>query len=988
MPDTNQNRGRAPQGQSGEPRRASQPQSGGQRQASQSQGGGQRQASQSRTRKRRRRRPIVLTILIRIFQVIGTLLLVGIVTGSFMACFAVVYVKTAVMPKTYLNLDDYTMNENSVIMYEDKETGELKELQTLTGSENREIVEYDQIPEDLINAFVAVEDKRYWQHQGVDWIGTGRGLYRMFTGGNIQGGSTITQQLIKNLTGRDDVTVTRKILEIFTALELDSNYDKRVILTAYLNKINMGGLYSGVQAASKYYFGKDVWDLSLAECASLAGITNNPSLYAPYGTVDVVRYQCQNPECKKYSLTKDEVCEYCGAEHSYDNGSVWTNREFNKARQELILNLMADPEISPNGAYITEAERDAAIAEPLVFARDIRNDPDALDDPDDPDQPAADQPAADTKPANIYSWYSEAVIKEATKVLQDATEMNEETCRQRVFSGGLTIVCAYDPEVQAAVDTVYNDRSNLDQVSSRTGQRLMSAITVVDNSTGYVVAMSSTQEKTGNRVWVTPVQTVRPPGSSIKPLSVYSPAIEMGLITPASAVDDNPYLLNGNVWPLNVSANYKGLTSALDALTRSLNTVALRVLEQVTPQASYDFMTQRYGFTSLEPYRELANGQVLSDIDRSPLSMGGLTDGLSTFEMAAAYATFPRGGKFTKATTVLEIRDANGNVIVDNRPETTYPIKPETAYYMNSMLTNVVNGAGGTGYNARIPGQTVAGKTGTTNDVFDYWFCGYTHYYTAAVWCGYNYSELINSNHVNPTVSLWQKVMSILHEDKENMAFEVPGTLNSYSICTDCGRLSLPECALDIRGSRVQTFRLFPADAPTEYCECHVPVEVCMDSPILDSNGEPTGRYHLAGELCPEESVKTVYMVDYERELAKDSVRVGDADALLSWYDAIPEENRYCYVHVEGWVPEPPEPIESEDPWVQPPDWLFPPVSSDPSDPFDLPTWEPTPTPTVEPPQPSFDPILPVDPIDPGNGEPPYYPVGGDNNWDDWGNWG
>ena len=964
MPDTNQNRGperQEPQRQAGEPRRASQPQ-----------GGGQRQQPRSRTRKRRRR-PIVLTVLIRFFQVIGTLLLVGVVTGCFMACFAVVYVKTAVMPKTYLNLDDYTMNENSVIKYEDKQTGELRELQTLSGNEKREIVDYDQIPENLINAYVAVEDKRFWQHQGVDWRGTAAGVLKLFTGGNIRGGSTITQQLIKNLTGRDDITVTRKIQEIFTALELENNYDKRVILTAYLNKIGMGGNYYGVQAASRYYFGKDVWDLSLAECASLAGITNNPSLYAPYGTVDVVRYQCQNPECKRYSLSRDEVCEYCGAEDSYDSGSVWTNREFNKARQELILNLMADPEISPNGAYITEAERDAAIAQPLVFARDLQATP---DDPDDPDQSAAD-----AKLSSIYSWYSEAVIKEATSVLQEATEMNEETCRQRVFSGGLTIVCAYDPEVQSAVDAVFNDRANLDQVSKKTGQRLMSAITVVDNSTGYVVAMGSTQDKTGNRVWVTPVQTARPPGSSIKPVSVYSPAIEMGLITPASVVDDNPYLLNGKVWPLNVSASYKGLTTVLDAVTRSLNTVALRVLEQVTPQASYDFMTQRYGFTTLVPYMETSTGEVKSDIDRSPLSMGGLTKGVSTFEMAAAYATFPRGGKFTKATTVLEIRDANGNVIVDNRPETTYPIKPETAYYMNSLLTNVVNGSGGTGYGARIPGQTVAGKTGTTNDVFDYWFCGYTHYYTAAVWCGYNYSELINNNHANPTVSLWQKVMTILHEDKENMAFEVPGTLNSYSICLDCGKRSLPECELDIRGSRVQSFRLFPADAPAEYCDCHVPVKICMDSPILNANAEPTDRYHLAGELCPEESVKTVYMVNYERELAKPGLSVGDADGLLSWYEAIPEEKRYCYVHVEGWQPEPPEPPESPEPTesgnpIEPPEWLFP--SPEVSEPIVPPTSEPWPS--MEPPQQSFEPILPVDPIDPGGGDQPYIPADGNFN--------
>lgn len=497
--------------------------------------GAQRQPTRSRGRKRRRR-PIWLTIIIRFFQAIGTLLLVGVVTGCFMACFAAVYVKTAVMPRTYLDLSDYTMDENSVIYYQDKNTGQLVELQTLSGNENREIIEYKDIPQDLINAFVAIEDKRFWNHQGVDWRRTASGLLRMFTGGNIQGGSTIDQQLIKNLTEYDDVTVTRKILEIFTALELENNYKKEEILTVYFNRIYMGNKCYGVQAAAQYYFGKNVWELNLAECASLAGITNNPSLYAPYGTVDVVRYQCQNPECKLYSLTKDEVCEYCGAENSYDSGSVWTNREFNKARQENILKEMAKEDPARPAPYITEAERDAAIAQPLVFKRDLQSQP---GDEDGPNQ------GEEKKPSTVYTWYVEQVIKESVQLLQDKTGLGEDACRQRVFSGGLSIICAYDPEVQAAVDTVFNNRENLDQVSSRTGQRLISAISVVDNSTGLVVAMGSTEEKTVNRGWNTPVDTKRQPGSSIKPLSVYSPAIEMGLITPATVIDDSPQELNG-----------------------------------------------------------------------------------------------------------------------------------------------------------------------------------------------------------------------------------------------------------------------------------------------------------------------------------------------------------------------------------------------------------------------------------------------------------
>ncbi|MBD5134225.1 MAG: transglycosylase [Clostridiales bacterium] len=936
MPDTNQNR--APE------RREPQP--------------GARQ--EPKARRKRRRRPIWLTIIIRILQLIGTLLLIGVITGCFMVCFAAVYVKTVVMPNTYLRLEDYYMNENSVVYYEDKETKELVELQTLKGTESRELIEYEQLPEDLINAYIAVEDKRFPTHNGVDWKRTANGVLRMFTGGNIQGGSTITQQLIKNITENNDVTVNRKIQEIFTALELESNYTKKEILTYYLNEIYMGNSCRGVQAAAKYYFGKNVWELDLAECASLAGITNNPSLYAPYGQVEVVRYTCK--ECKAYNLTtRPDVCENCGAKNSYDNGAVWTNREYNKARQELILKLMADPEISPDGAYITEAERDAAIAETLVFTKDIRNDPDNAEDPD----------GTETKTSSaIYSWYVEEAIREATKALQESTHLSEDMCRRRVFSGGLKIITAFDPDVQAAVDAVYNDRSNLDQVSTKTGNRAMSSITVVDNSTGYVVALGSTAEKKLNRGSIWPVTTVRQPGSSIKPLSVYSPALEMGLISPATVVDDNPQLLNGNVWPTNSPKGYRGLTTVLDGLTRSVNTIALRVLDMVTPQAAYDYLTQRYGITSLEAYHVTSSGQFLSDIDRSPMSMGGLTFGISTFEMAAAYATFPRGGEFKKATTVLEIQDADGNMILDNRPEPQYVIKATTAYYINSMLTNVVNT--GTGTAARLSGMTAAGKTGTTNNRFDLWFCGYTPYYTASVWTGFPTNERIDrGDGSNPSAVLWQKVMSRLHEGKENQEFAVPETLNTYQICRDCGKKALEECALDVRGSRIQTFRLFAADAPTGFCECHKPVQVCVDSPISDANGNPTGRYHKAGEFCPEESVRTVYMVDFQRELAAPDVYVEDSSALLSWYDSLAFQE--CAVHTGDLPPEPPEPPEvSSEPWVSDqPTW--PPVES--SDPFLPPLVEPTPAVTVDIPEPPVDPFTPPD--------EPYIPAG-----DDWGNTG
>ena len=934
------------------------------------QSGGEREAPRTKKRKKRRGRPLILTILIRILQIIGTLAFIGVITGIFMICYAAVYVKTVVMPQTYMNLDEYTLNENSIIYYEDKDTGQWKELQTLVGSVNRELVQYTDIPQDLINAFVAIEDKRFWSHNGVDWRRTASGVLRMFTGQSIQGGSTIDQQLIKNLTTHDDVTVTRKIQEIFTALELENNYSKEVILTLYLNRIYMGNGCEGVQAASKFYFGKDVWDLNLAECASLAGITNNPSLYAPYGVVDVVRYKCRTPGCEDpYSNVKEEVCGSCGAVNSFDNGTVWTNREFNKARQETILKEMArEDEARDNKAYITEAERDAAIAAPLVFTRDKTPGGTDPEDPDAPDTPEA--PEGSGKSVN-YSWYVEAVIDDAIKALMEARGINEKAARQLVFSSGLSIYTPYDPDVQDAVDTIFNDRSNLDQVSRKTGQRLMASISVVDNSSGYVVALGNTMEKTVDRGLNPAVHTVRQPGSSIKPLSVYSPAIEMGLITPASVIDDNPLLLNGKAWPVNVSPTWGGLTTVMSGVTSSLNTIAVRTLEMVTPEESYNFMVEKYGITTLEPGR-MVNGEWKSDIDPSPLAMGGLTWGVSTFEMAAAFATFPRNGAFTPATTIVEIKDASDRTIIDNSHNTEYVIQPRTAYYINSMLSNAVTS--GTATNARMAGQTAAGKTGTTNNLYNLYFCGYTPYYTAAVWTGYPNQEQINNNYYNPSVTLWKKVMEIVHEGLENRAYEVPGELATYQICRDCGKRATDNCANDIRGSHVQSFRLLKGDGPTEPCTCHVPVQICMDSPILKADGTPTGYYHKAGEFCPEESVKTVTVVDYDRQLAAPNVSVGDQMALLSSFEKV----EVCDVHTT----EPPpdgsdEPIESGDPTES----GNPASSGEPTT-----SGEPTvtnPPPSVTDPSyvdPGYSDPPTVEPTDsPGPPDVPYVPAGNPN---------
>ncbi len=882
---------------------------------------GGRREQQEGTQKKRR--SLGATIAIRFFQVVGTLLLVAIITGAFLACYAAVYVKSVIMPETALDLSAFTMNENSVIYYYDQETGEAKELTKLVGLENREWVDYEDIPQDLIHAFIAIEDKRFYQHNGVDWYRTGGAFINMFLGmKNTFGGSTITQQLIKNITEYDDVTVKRKILEIFTALELEKNYDKEEIITYYLNEIFLGSGCYGVQSAAQFYFGKDVSDLTLAECASLAGITNNPSQYSPNAPLEVTRYLCKVCEAngkESYALHNDEPCATCGEEDFYP-GELWTGREYNKQRQELILESMADPEISPEGAYITEAERDAAIAETLVFTWDA--------------QDTDGDGEVDTKPDNsaIYSWYVEAVINEVINDLMESTGRSREYVTHMVYSGGLKIYVPYDPAVQAKVDQIYNDRSNLNY-TSKTGQKMSSAITVVDNANGYVVALSGdVGEKEINRGWNNALSNQQP-GSSIKPLSVYSPALELGLITPATVSDDNPRLLNNNPWPVNAPRGYRGLTTVQDGVVRSVNTVAVNVLTEVTPEVAFQFVTEKYGL-SLESGRQNSAGEWKSDIAISPLAMGGLTDGVTTFEMAAAYATFPRNGVYTEPTTYLRIENMDGELLIDNTPESKTVIEESTAYYINHMLTNAVNG--GTGYNARISGQTVAGKTGTTNEVYDLWFAGYTPYYTAVVWTGYPYDEYIPLSG-NPSVTLWQKVMSLVHADLPRRSFPTPDNLGSYSICLDCGNLATGDCEKDLRGSRAQTFRLIRGDQPTESCVCHVPVTICTECPILNEKGEETGAYHMAGEFCPEESVKEVTMVDYVRELVKENVVVDDYFALMSIYDDM--EDTTCTTHTEEQEPEPePSVPGGDEPGVDPnPDVTDPPMP------------EPTPDATLPP---------------------------------------
>lgn len=800
----------------------------------------------------RRRRPVALSILKWIGIVLGTILLGAVLTGLFVMGHARTYIKDVIIPQAEdaqaaLDAQAYEPELSSTILAADSTTGEWQELKTLYARENRVWVTYDEMPQNLINATVAIEDKRFWEHHGVDWKRTLGAVFYMFTGRDVQGGSTLTQQLIKNISQNDDVTVKRKVLEIFSALEFEKNHSKEEIIEMYLNYIYLGRQCNGVYTASHKYFDKEVNELDLAECASLISITNNPSLYDPINHKDNNMKRASTVVIQMYK--QDKISE------------------------DEELAALAELGYQPDGTTDEDGYKNFTYnADSATIHFELSSQQDQ------------------TASTDVDSWYVDAVINSVQEDLMDALGINKDAANNMLFSGGLTIYSCLDAEAQAKVDEVYSNPDALGGATSQSGQKLQSSITVVDNETGRVVALAGgLGEKTVNRALVRATQSLRPPGSSIKPLSVYAPAINEGLITPYSAVDDTPFMIDssGNPWPRNSSKTYSGLTSIYTSVIKSLNTSAVKTLDLLGLQKSFDYMEQKFGITSLDSYYVLSNGTVMSDIDYAPLALGGLTHGVSTMEMAGAYATFPRDGVFIKPHLYTKVVDKDGNVILENDETGTQAISSHTAYYMNEMLTGVVTE--GTGTKAQISGITVAGKTGTTTNNCDRWFCGYTGKYTAAAWIGYDQPERLNVSG-NGALDLWHDVMSKLMEGVGDLPLShVDASSVSVTYCTKSGQLATSACSA---AGCAATGRFLEGDAPTDYCSVHTTVTVCKDSPIGD-----TGKYHLAGEYCPEESKTEMSVLDFKRSDAAASVTVGDSYDMLSWL----KNEGTCTVHNAEW---------------------------------------------------------------------------------------
>ena len=727
---------------------------------------------------------------------------------------------------------DYTPSGYATVVY-DCNGKQITKL--VSADSNRSYVSIDSIPENLCNAFVAIEDERFYEHKGIDIKGIFRAAYVGVTSGDFsEGASTITQQLLKNnvfdnwVNESDIEKVRRKIQEQYLALELEkklgSNLEgKRTILELYMNSINLGQNTLGVQAASMRYFNKPVSQLTLSECAVIASITQNPSKYNPIS-------------------------------HPEDNA---------KRRSKVLDNMKEQ-------GYITETEYQIALKDNVYDRIETVNS------------------QVDTKSVNSY--FVDALIEQVIDALMETKGYNETQAYKLVYSGGLQIYTTQDPEIQQICDDVFQNEENYpsdvkwylnyeltilksdetyenhstemfkayyketnptfdciynsqdaayeaieaykeavmdfgDQVYGEnvtlTPQPQVS-ITVEDQHTGYIVAMVGGRgTKSASRTLNRASSSLRQPGSTFKVLSTFAPALDSAGMTLATVQNDAPYNYANGRPVSNWYSGYKGLCSLRYGIEQSLNIVTVKTLTQITPQLGFDYLLD-FGFTTLVERRETDDGTVYSDIQQAT-ALGGLTDGVTNMELNAAYAAIANGGTYIKPTMFTKIIDHDGNVLIDNtNPESHQVIKETTAFLLTDAMVDVVTKGTGTAVN--FGNMSIAGKTGTTTKNKDVWFAGYTPYYTATTWTGYDNNTVLSKAELSLSKSLWRQVMSKIHEDLPNKKFEQPDGIVTATVCSKSGKLPIAGVCDGVR----TTEYFAEGTVPTEYCDVHYQGMVCQ----------------------------------------------------------------------------------------------------------------------------------------------------------------
>ena len=735
-------------------------------------------------------------IVVRLFKALLICIVLAAVVG---VAGGGLFIKKIIDDTPHVSASDVKPKGFTTFVYADDGSTEIERF--VSSGSNRVYKSVDEIPKDLQHAFVAIEDERFYKHNGIDLQGIARAaVVGIARGGNFtEGASTLTQQLIKNNVFPNFTKektfydkFQRKIQEQYLALQIEKKMDKSEIIESYLNTINLGQNCLGVQAASQRYFGKDVSDLTLSECAVIAGITQSPSTYDPI-----------------------------------------THPDNNKVRRNKVLKNMLEQD------YISQKQYDEALADDVYARIQTTNTASQAD--------------------NTYSYFVDALAQQVIQDLKDQLGYTDTQAYNAVYSGGLSIYSTQNQTMQQICDEEANDDSNypglkeygLDYAltvtradgstenygsnniknyvketygkdqgllySSEDAARAMveewkatiaregdtyderititpqpqSSITIMDQKTGQIKAMVGGRGEKASSLGLNRAYqgSKRQPGSTFKILAAYAPALDSCDKTLATTIDDEPYTLKNGQVLRNANKQYGGTTTLREGIKRSINVVAVKLSDEITQELGYEYC-QKFGISTLVKNKTI-NGKVFDDSTSQTLALGGITEGVYNYEMCAAYATIANGGEYNKPTLYSKVVDHDGNVLLDGTGESHTVLKDSTAYLLTSAMEDVVNS--GTGTACQLPNMPVAGKTGTTTSNKDLWFCGFTPYYTCAVWGGYDDNKECDYD-TSFRFRLWKGIMSRIHENLEEKDFKVPSSVERKSICTITGKLAGSGC--------------------------------------------------------------------------------------------------------------------------------------------------------------------------------------------------
>ncbi len=688
---------------------------------------------------------------------ISSMLLILVIMMCIVVTVVTVYILDFKDSSQEINLKENDMNYTSII-YAYNADGQEVELKRLVQEENRIWVDYEDISPNIINAVVAKEDKRFWDHKGVDWRRTVVALVRDVIGNDgetRQGGSTITQQLIKNITGDKEQTWERKLREIFRALDLEEKYNKEQILESYLNRIGFGGMNSGVGAACEAYFGKTAAEVDIAEAAIIVGIIKNPGKFYPYANLD---------------LCKDQ--------------QLWVLREMYEQ------------------GYISTAEYEAAKVEQVKFKKVVYGDAFGYIDPRSVAQ-EEEPPKEEEKPEEeaykwygnyevSQNWYTDAAINQVIADYAELKGITKTSAKNEIYSGGYKIYTNMDMEKQAILEEKYRDPTSIQTKYDKYAdeKELLQGAMVIMDYTGTVVALvGGVGEKPGDNCFNRATMSVRSPGSTIKPIGPYSTAIQENAIYYSMMVPDKGIKVKefDHLWPYNfdkVGGDGK-LHPAWWAVQESTNTISVRTTRMLTPQVVYNQLTQNLGLSTL----------VDADIALAPMSMGAVTEGIKLIELTAAYQIMGNGGVYYEPMLYSRVVDSRGNIILEQDFYGTQAIDSDTAWITNRMMRKVVLRYGNTAYHAQLDNIEVIGKTGSSNSEHDLLFAGLTPNHVAIGWVGNDYNKNVNSIPNKKAVArTWHDVMKDIEDTTQVSNFTPDPSAIERKYCTETGLIASAAC--------------------------------------------------------------------------------------------------------------------------------------------------------------------------------------------------